>query len=151
QTAEPFAQSAAVAATMRKRMLKNRFGPGWPSVLCLAAAMATPLAGAQAPAPPPAKEAITASSAQGVSLDAFQWLRGCWLGSANRREFFEQWSPQRGGMMVGFSHTVVAPKFQGGTVKEKLEAAGKITADPTHDKTQDFEYLRLEQRADGIY
>jgi hypothetical protein len=53
-------------------------------------------------------------------------------------------------MMVGFSHTVVAPKFQG-SVKEKLEAAGKMTADPSKDKTQDFEYLRLEQREDGIY
>lgn len=72
------------------------------------------------------------------------------MGSVNRREFLEQWSPPRGHMMIGFSHTVVAPKLQG-TVKEKLDAAGKTIADPSKDKTQDFEYLRLEQRDDGIY
>jgi hypothetical protein len=134
-------------------MLKNRFGPGWPLALCLVvAAVVMPSAGAQTPAPAKdANAASAASSAQGASLEALHWLRGCWLGSANRREFFEQWSPPRGGMMVGFSHTVVAPKFQGGTVKDKLDAATKITADPSRDKTQDFEYLRLEQRADGIY
>ena len=52
--------------------------------------------------------------------------------------------------MVGFSHTVVAPKVQG-TLKDKMEAAGKATLDPSKEKTQDFEYLRLEARADGVY
>jgi hypothetical protein len=90
------------------------------------------------------------SSALPTSLDAFAWLRGCWSGSVNRREFIEQWSPPRGGMMIGFSHTVVAPKFQG-SLREKMEAVGKTSADPGKDKTQDFEYLRLESRDDGIY
>jgi hypothetical protein len=82
-------------------------------------------------------------------LDALAWLRGCWTGSVNRREFIEQWSPPRGGMMVGFSHTVIGPKFQG-SLREKMEAVGKTT-EPGKDKTQDFEYLRLEARDDGIY
>jgi hypothetical protein len=98
----------------------------------------------QSAAPPPSTAALPAS------VDAFAWLRGCWMGSVNRREFIEQWSPPRGAMMVGFSHTVIAPKPEG-TLKEKMEAVGKTAADPSKEKTQDFEYLRLEARPDGIY
>ncbi|HUH93374.1 MAG TPA: DUF6265 family protein [Casimicrobiaceae bacterium] len=86
-----------------------------------------------------------ASAAGTPGLEALAWLRGCWLGSVNRREFLEQWSPPRGGMMVGFSHTVVAPD---GRNAFKAENA---PIDPNKAKTQDFEYLRLEQRPDGVY
>lgn len=118
----------------------------------LAAAVATGSAarGATAVAPQPVGGESTPSATAAASLESLAWLRGCWLGSVNRREFLEQWSPPRGGMMIGFSHTVVAPKFVG-TVKEKMEAEEKAPVDASKDKTQDFEYLRLEQRPDGVY
>jgi hypothetical protein len=98
------------------------------------------------PAAPPAKAAPVAAS---PSLDALAWLRGCWKGSVNQREFREQWSPQGGGMMVGISHTVVGPQVQG-SLQEKGDAIKK-PLDPATEKTQDFEYLRLEARVDGVY
>lgn len=118
----------------------------------LAAAVATGSAahGETRVAPQPAGGESTSSATAAASLESLAWLRGCWLGSVNRREFLEQWSPPRGGMMIGFSHTVVAPKFAG-TVKEKMEAAEKAPVDPGKDRTQDFEYLRMEQRPDGVY
>jgi hypothetical protein len=60
------------------------------------------------------------------ALQPLAWLAGCWQGSVNRREFREQWMPLRGGLMVGVSHTVIG------------------------DRTQNFEYLRLEARPDGV-
>jgi hypothetical protein len=72
----------------------------------------------------PATEAPTAPS---MSLDALAWLEGCWRGSVNQREFREHWLPLRGGMMVGISQTVM------------------------QDKTQDYEYLRIESRPDGVH
>ena len=50
--------------------------------------------------------------------------------------------------MVGFSHTVVTPRE--GTIKERMDTKGE-GIDPAKEKTQDFEYLRMEQRADGVY
>lgn len=52
--------------------------------------------------------------------------------------------------MVGFSHTVIGPRMQG-TLKEQMDAVGKPASDHSQDKTQDYEYLRLEQRPDGVY
>jgi len=103
---------------------------------------------AAAPAGPtaPSKAAPVAAS---PSLDSLAWLRGCWKGSVARREFREQWMPARGGMMVGISHTVVAPKLQG-TGQQKQDAVGK-EQDSATEKTQDFEYLRVETRPDGVY
>jgi hypothetical protein len=75
----------------------------------------------------PAAEAPKASDAPATSLDALAWLEGCWRGSANQREFREHWLPLRGGMMVGMGQTVM------------------------QDKTQDYEYLRIESRPDGVY
>ncbi|MEO8305930.1 MAG: DUF6265 family protein [Betaproteobacteria bacterium] len=60
-------------------------------------------------------------------LAPLAWLEGCWRGMVNQRETREHWMPLRGNMMLGMSQTVVA------------------------GKTQDFEYLRLESRPDGIY
>lgn len=82
---------------------------------------------AQAPsatesAPPPAPAPLVAAT-----IDQLGWLQGCWDGKVNQRDFREEWLPLRGEMMIGASQTVL----QG--------------------KTQDFEYLRLELRPDGVY
>jgi len=89
--------------------------------VCLVAA-ASGLGGAEAQTP-----SAPAAAPAPPSLDALSWLAGCWEGKVNQREFREEWLPLRGDMMVGVSQTVI----QG--------------------KTQDFEYLRLEPRVDGIY
>jgi hypothetical protein len=90
------------------------------------ASAAPPAAGVTAPAPAaPAAASILDNDPLG--LTQFAWLDGCWRGEVNQREYREHWLPLRGGMMLGASHTVI-----GG-------------------KTQSYEYLRLEPRADGIY
>jgi hypothetical protein len=108
----------------------------------LAMAWTGSMAAAQtAPAPPPAPAtksappalpaaAAPSSDVSGLTLDALTWLRGCWLGAVNRREFREQWSPARGGMMVGFSHTVISPRE--GTIKERM-AAKDEAIDPSKE------------------
>jgi hypothetical protein len=137
-------------------MRKHPSKPAFPVVLAVAiaaaAAWACSIASAQTAAQgaEPATSAATPSPVASQSLDALAWLRGCWKGEVNRREFLEQWSPARGGMMVGISHTVIAPKFQG-TLKDRMDTAGKTKADPANEKTQDYEYLRLETRPDGVY
>ncbi len=60
-------------------------------------------------------------------LVVFAWLDGCWRGSVNQREYREHWLPLRGNLMLGVSHTVRG------------------------DKTQDYEYLRIENRPDGMF
>jgi hypothetical protein len=89
-------------------------------------ALALALCGA-ANAQTPAAETRKALDTPATSLDALSWLEGCWRGSVNQREFREHWLPLRGGMMVGIGQTVM------------------------QDKTQDYEYLRIESRPDGIY
>jgi hypothetical protein len=91
-------------------------------VLCAGAAAQTPPAAPADPKAPPARAADA-----GSSLAQFSWLEGCWRGSVNQREFREHWLPLRGDLLVGVSHTVM------------------------DGKTLDYEYLRLEQRADGVY
>jgi hypothetical protein len=98
---------------------------------CVIAALAA-LAGvaAHAQTPPTAAPAAAppdAAQADLTSVAALAWLDGCWAGTVNQRDFREQWSPLRGGMLLGFGSTV----FQG--------------------KTQSYEYLRIEARADGVY
>lgn len=75
----------------------------------------------------PAAPAPAADEAPAPTLASLSWLEGCWRGSVNKREFREYWSPLRGDLMVGVSHTVMG------------------------EKTLDYEYLRLEPRADGVY
>ena len=89
---------------------------------------------AQSPAPAePTKAAATppTESAKSVvpplELASLAWLDGCWRGEVAQYEFREHWLPLRGGLMVGAGHVV----FQG--------------------KTQDYGYLRLETRPDGVY
>jgi hypothetical protein len=69
----------------------------------------------------------TATPIDTTTLAALAWLDGCWRGAVNQREFREHWMPLRGAMMLGMGQTVM------------------------QDKTQDFDYLRLEPRADGIH
>jgi hypothetical protein len=84
-------------------------------------------AGAQAPAVAPAvAPPAAAAPAATLSLGELAWLEGCWKGQVNKRDFREQWLPQRGNLMLGISQTWMA------------------------DKTLGYEYLRLEPRADGV-
>ncbi len=92
------------------------------------------LACAQAPSPPPATLDAAPAAAPPApqtlpapTMASLAWLEGCWQGSANKREFREVWLPHRGAMMLGVSQTVM------------------------DGKTIDYEYLRLEPRADGVY
>lgn len=85
-------------------------------------------AGAQAPKPPEALPAPAEAKAPGAdAFAALAWLEGCWRGSVTDREFNEHWLPPRGNLMVGASHTVVGQRTQG------------------------YEYLRIEVRSDGVF
>ena len=56
------------------------------------------------------------------------WMAGGWqTAPSGRRQVEEHWTKPAGGSMMGMSRTVAG------------------------DKTVEFEYLRIEQRADGIY
>ncbi len=80
---------------------------------------------------PPVVGAAEAKSPERASGDGplgpLAWLSGCWRGSVNQRDFREHWLPLRGNLLVGAGHTV-----SGG-------------------RTQDFEFVRIESRADGVY
>jgi Domain of unknown function (DUF6265) len=92
------------------------------SSLCFCCLSAAPL-GAQTPA---AAETPKPANPP-LELSSLDWLDGCWRGEVADYQFREHWLPLRGGLMVGAGHVV----FQG--------------------KTQDFGYLRLETRPDGVY
>jgi Domain of unknown function (DUF6265) len=100
------------------------------SALCICCLLASPL-GAQSPAPAetpkPAAPETPKPAAPPLELSSLGWLDGCWRGEVAEYQFREHWLPLRGGLMVGAGHVV----FQG--------------------KTQDFGYLRLETRPDGVY
>ena len=99
-----------------------------------ASAQTAPAPAAPAPSAPaqtaPQKAAPTSAAS---ALDQFAWLRGCWAGKVERFEFAENWLPARGGMMVGIGQSIARDRKSSET------------------KTQDFQYLRLEERADGVY
>ena len=89
-------------------------------------------ASAQAPATPPAVPPGGAASDKPVDkltgpLAPLAWMRGCWEGKVNQRDFREEWLPPASDMMVGVSQTTL------------------------RDKTVDFEYLRLESRPEGVF
>jgi hypothetical protein len=90
--------------------------------LCTGAPAQTPPA-----APADAKAAPARAAEAADPLGQLSWLEGCWRGSVNKREFREHWLPLRGDLLVGISHTVM------------------------DGKTLDYEYLRLEKRADGVH
>jgi len=75
----------------------------------------------------PAEPEAPAQPAEESPIAPLAWLEGCWTSNVNRREVREQWLPLRGNLMLGMSHTVI----QG--------------------NTQDYEYLRIESRPDGVY
>jgi hypothetical protein len=79
------------------------------------------------PAVPPSSAVTVAPVTPTSALGPFGWLHGCWDGKVNQRDFREEWLPLRGDMMIGVSHTV------------------------SQGKTQDFEYLRLELRPEGVF
>jgi len=73
---------------------------------------------------------VTASTQtpQTHSLSDLLWLSGDWQTPAGGRvQIEEHWTQPAGGSMMGMSRTV------------------------SGEKTVEFEYLRIEQRADGIY
>ena len=85
------------------------------------------MAGAQTPAAAPAEPRPVEVTRPASPLAPLSWLEGCWRGNVNQHEFREQWLPLRGDLLVGISHTV------------------------TEGRTLGYEYLRVENRADGVY
>jgi hypothetical protein len=81
----------------------------------------------QTATPPATQNVAPARAPSPQSLEALAWLRGCWEGKVARREFNEQWQSARGGMMLGSSQMVVG------------------------QRTQDYTYMRIESRPDGLY
>ena len=65
---------------------------------------------------------------QTPTLADISWISGDWQTEpGGRRQIEEHWTKVSGGTMIGMGRTVA------------------------RDKTYEFEYLRIEQRADGIY
>ena len=112
---------------------RDRASPvfAWKLLCCVAllagAVHAQGPAPAPMPAPAPAAAAPAKTAGPALELKSLAWLDGCWRGEVAQYEFREHWLPMAGGLMVGAGHVV----FQG--------------------KTQDYGYLRLETRADGVY
>ena len=68
------------------------------------------------------------TSFQTPTMSDLSWIAGDWqTAPGGRRQIEEHWTAVAGGSMMGVSRTVAG------------------------DKTVEFEYLRIEQRADGIY
>src|SRR5271170_25388 len=104
------------------------------ALACVTCCGANAQAPTRIPAPgPAAPEPPHPPPAASPALGQLAWLRGCWAGNVNRRDFLEQWLPPRADMMVGVSHTVVQRNNDASV------------------RTEDYTYLRLEARADGVY
>lgn len=71
---------------------------------------------------------ITSAATQNPTLADISWIAGDWqTAPGGRAQIEEHWTPVAGATMMGMSRTVAG------------------------EKTVEFEYLRIEQRADGIY
>ena len=71
---------------------------------------------------------LTVFTPQTATIADLAWIAGDWqTAPGGRRQIEEHWTAVAGGTMMGMSRTVAG------------------------DKTVEFEYLRIEQRADGIY
>lgn len=79
--------------------------------------------------PPTAADITAKEEKQEASgpLKPLAWLEGCWKGAVNHRDYQEHWLPLRGDMMLGASHTVLG------------------------NKTQDYQFLRMEVRDDKVF
>ena len=125
------------SATTRDRPCARtvlRIFAGALGVLALGAAACAqqPAAPGLTPGPPPAAapaDAAMPAAAPEPSgpLAPLAWLEGCWQGNVNQREFREQWLPLRGGLLIGAGQTVLQGKMQ------------------------DYQYMRIEPKSDGVY
>ena len=71
---------------------------------------------------------VTQASMQTPTLADISWIAGDWqTAPGGRRQIEEHWMQAAGGSMLGMSRTVAG------------------------EKTVEFEYVRIEQRADGIF
>lgn len=70
---------------------------------------------------------VTNAPVQTPTLADISWIAGGWQTTGGKRQIEEHWTQVAGASMLGMSRTVVG------------------------EKTVEFEYLRIEQRADGIY
>ena len=71
---------------------------------------------------------VVNASTQTTTLADLAWMAGAWeTAPGGKRQIEEHWTQAAGASMMGMSRTVAG------------------------DKTVEFEYLRIEQRADGIY
>jgi hypothetical protein len=124
---------SATARDCSRARTALRLSAGVIGVLALgvAACAQQPAAPGPAPAPPPAAPADAATPAVAPEtsgpLAPLAWLEGCWQGNVNQREFREQWLPLRGGLLIGAGQTVL------------------------HGKMQDYQYMRIEPKSDGVY
>ena len=112
---------------LHDRMTKNSIGRSAGRMCALAIAAlftASPLA--QAPSSTPPATPAQGKTPDADALAALAWLEGCWRGTVNKREYREHWMPLRGNMLIGVSQTV------------------------SEGRTQDYEYLRLEVRPEGV-
>ena len=92
------------------------------------AGSSAPNPAAAAPAAAPTATGAAAPVSTDIkSIESLAWLHGCWNGTVNQRNFREQWSPVRATMLIGASSTT------------------------TQGNVQDFEFLRIEQRPDGVF
>jgi Domain of unknown function (DUF6265) len=70
----------------------------------------------------------TVSTQNSPKISALAWLAGSWqTAPGGRAQIEEHWTDPAGGSMIGMGRTVAG------------------------EKTVEFEFLRIEQRADGIY
>jgi hypothetical protein len=71
---------------------------------------------------------VASAAVQNPTLVDISWISGDWQTvPGGRRQIEEHWTAAAGGSMMGVSRTIAG------------------------DKTVEFEYLRIEQRADGVY
>lgn len=105
----------------------DRASTGLAAAVAILAAASLALAQSTEPPPQASAPAAAAALAPDGPLADLAWLAGCWRGSVNQREFREHWMPLRGDLLLGTGHTVA------------------------NGRTQDFEYIRLEPRADGVH
>ncbi|HTL75242.1 MAG TPA: DUF6265 family protein [Casimicrobiaceae bacterium] len=76
--------------------------------------------------PTPAQPTPAPPAADAGPVAPLAWLAGCWKGSVNQRDYREQWLPFEGGMLIGAGQQVMRGKMQ------------------------DYEFLRIEARFDGV-